>query len=292
MKARQLSALAKIFAANTGRISTAIAGRIFIAIAIALPALSGCGRGTHHNDPNHIKVGVESGAEFGMAQAAQKVAKEKYGLDVELVAFNDYVMPNEALQQGDIDANVFQNKPFLDVQARQRGYHFAILGNTFVYPLAGYSRKIKSVGQLTDGSTIVIPNDPTNSGRALLLLQSVGLLRLKDSVGLLPTVNDIVGNPKNIKILELDAPQLPRALDDQTVSIAIINNTFASAAGLVARRDGLFVENEKSPYVNIIVTREENKEQENLKKFVQSYESPEVEQAAAIAFKGGAIKGW
>jgi D-methionine transport system substrate-binding protein len=145
---------------------------------------------------------------------------------------------------------------------------------------------------LADGSTIVIPNDPTNSGRALLLLQSTGLLQLRDSVGLLPTVNDIVGNPKKIKILELDAPQLPRALDDQTVSIAIINNTFASAAGLVARRDGLFVENEKSPYVNIIVTRQENKEQENLKKFVQSYESPEVEQAALIAFKGGAIKGW
>jgi D-methionine transport system substrate-binding protein len=109
MKARQLSA--------------------FVAI-IALSVLSGCNRGAHHGDPNHIKVGVESGAEYGMAQAAQKVAKERYGLDVELVAFNDYVMPNEALQQGDIDVNVFQNKPFLDVQARQRGYHFAILGNT------------------------------------------------------------------------------------------------------------------------------------------------------------------
>ena len=280
MKARQISALVVVV-----NIACVIA-------VLTLPVVSGCGRKSHHGDPNHIKVGVESGAEYGMAQAAQKVAKERYGLDVELVAYNDYVMPNEALQQGDIDANVFQNKPFLDVQAKQRGYHFAILGNTFVYPLAAYSRKIKTIGQLADGSTIVIPNDPTNSGRALLLLQSAGLLQLKDSVGLLPTVNDIVSNPKKLKILELDAPQLPRALDDQTVSIAIINNTFASAAGLVARRDGLFVENEKSPYVNIIVAREENKDQENLKKFVQSYESPEVEQAALIAFKGGAIKGW
>lgn len=280
MKARQISAL------------VAVVNVVSVIALLTLPVLSGCGRKSHHDDPNHIKVGVESGAEYGMAQAAQKVAKERYGLDVELVAFNDYVMPNEALQQGDIDANVFQNKPFLDVQAKQRDYHFAILGNTFVYPLAAYSRKIKTIGQLADGSTIVIPNDPTNSGRALLLLQSAGLLQLKDSVGLLPTVNDIVSNPKKLKILELDAPQLPRALDDQTVSIAIINNTFASAAGLVARRDGLFVENEKSPYVNIIVAREENKDQENLKKFVQSYESPEVEQAALIAFKGGAIKGW
>lgn len=257
---------------------------------IALIVFAGCGRKAH--DPHHIKVGVESGPEFGMAQAAQKVAKDKYGLDVELVAFNDYVMPNEALQQGDIDINVFQNKPFLDVQAKQRGYHFAILGNTFVYPLAGYSRKIKKIDALADGATVIIPNDPTNSGRALLLLQTAGLLKLREGVGLLPTVNDIVSNPKQLKILELEAPQLPRALDDQTVSIAIINNTFASAAGLVARRDGLFVEDQKSPYVNIIVTREENKDQDNLRKFVQSYQSAEVEQAALTAFKGGAIRGW
>jgi D-methionine transport system substrate-binding protein len=261
-----------------------------VIVVFSLSMLAGCKGKTH--DAHHIKVGVESGPEFAMAQAAQKVAKDKYGLDVELVTFNDYVMPNEALRQGDIDVNVFQNKPFLDVQAKQRGYHFAILGNTFVYPLAGYSRKIKKIGELANGATVIIPNDPTNSGRALLLLQTAGLLKLRDGVGLLPTVNDIVGNPKELKILELEAPQLPRALDDQTVSIAIINNTFASAAGLVARRDGLFVEDEHSPYVNIIVSREENKDQANLQKFVQSYQSPEVEQVAAVAFKGGAIKGW
>ncbi len=258
---------------------------------VFLTALAGCG-GVHVKDANHIKVGVESGPELAMAQAAQKVAKDRFGLDVELVSFSDYVMPNEALQQGDIDVNVFQNKPFLDVQTKQRGYHFAILGNTFVYPLAGYSRKIKTIGELANGSTIIIPNDPTNGGRALLLLQSAGLLKLKDGVGLLPTVNDITANPKQLKILELEAPQLPRALDDQKVDIAIINNTFASQAGLVAKRDGLFVEDEHSPYVNIIVCREGDKGQENLRRFAQAYESPEVEQAAAVAFKGGAIKGW
>lgn len=256
-----------------------------------LAALAGCGAGKA-KDANHIKVGVETGPELAMAQAAQKVAKERFGLDVELVTFSDYVMPNEALQQGDIDINVFQNKPFLDVQAKQRGYHFAILGNTFVYPLAGYSHKIKSVGELSNGGTVIIPNDPTNGGRALLLLQSAGLLKVKDGVGLLPTVNDITENPKQLKILELEAPQLPRALDDAKVDIAIINNTFASQAGLVAMRDGLFVEDEHSPYVNIIVCRDADKAQDNLHRFAQSYESPEVEQAAATAFKGGAIKGW
>jgi D-methionine transport system substrate-binding protein len=263
-----------------------------ITIAASCFLITACGRKNQPNNSNHIKVGVESGPEFTVAQAAQKVAKAKYGLDVELVQFNDYVMPNEALRQGDIDLNVYQNKPYLDVQAKQRGYKFAILGNTFVYPLAGYSRKIKNIAELNDGSTVIIPNDPTNSGRSLLLLQKAGLLKLKDNVGLFPTVNDITTNPKNLNILELEAPQLPRALDDQKVTIAIINNTFAGPAGLVAKRDGLFIEDEKSPYVNIIVSRDDNKDQDNVKRFVKSYQSPEVAEAAEIAFKGGAIKGW
>jgi D-methionine transport system substrate-binding protein len=244
------------------------------------------------NDPNHLIVGVESGPEFKIAQVAQKVAKEKYGLDVQLVQFNDYVMPNEALSQGDIEVNVYQNKPYLDVQSKQRGYNFAIVGNTFVYPLAGYSKKIKNINQLQNGSTVIIPNDPTNSGRSLLLLQTAGLLKLRPGVGLLPTVNDIISNPKNIKILEMEAPQLPRALDDANVTIAIINATFATPIGLIPTRDGLFMESRQSPYVNCIVTQAQNKDEEKIKKFVHSYESDEVAKAALVEFKGGAIKGW
>lgn len=266
----------------------------FILSAMLLTAafLVGCGGSAKKSNPNFIKVGVEAGPEYAVAQAAQKVAKEKFGLEVELVQFNDYVMPNEALHQGDIDANVFQNKPYLDVQAKQRGYKFAILGNTFVFPLAGYSKKIKSIDELKDGNTIIIPNDPTNLGRALLLLQKAGLIKLKDGVGLLPTANDITENKKNLKILELEAPQLPRSLDDQNVAIAIINNTFATPVGLVAKRDGIFVEDSKSPYVNIIVSRDDNKNADNVKKFVQAYQSPEVAKAAEVEFKGGAVKGW
>lgn len=248
--------------------------------------------GNQSRNKEAIRIGVESGPEYEVALAAQKVAKERYDLDVELVSFNDYVMPNEALHQGDIDANVFQNKPYLDVQAKQRDYKFAILGNTFVFPLAGYSRKIKKTTELANGSTIVIPNDPTNGGRALLLLQNAGLIRLKPGVGLLPTVNDIAGNPKGLKILELEAPQLPRALDDNNVDVAVINNTFAAPAGLVANRDGLFVEDKDSPYVNIIVSRQDNKEDPRLKKFVESYQSDEVAKTAEKVFKGGAVKGW
>jgi len=263
-----------------------------IIVLITITSITACGNRGTNNDPNFIKVGVQSGPEYAVAQAAQKVAKEKYGLEVELVQFNDYVMPNEALLQGDIDVNAFQNKPYLDTQSKQRGYKFAIVGNTFVYPLAGYSNKIKSLDELQDGSTIIIPNDLTNGGRSLLLLEQTGLIKLKADVGLLPTVNDIIENPKNLKIIELEAPQLPRSMEDQNVTIAIINNTFASQVGLSAYRDGIFVEDKDSPYVNIIVAREDNKDSEKVKKFVQAYQSPEVEAAAKEQFKGGAIKGW
>ena len=151
------------------------------------------------------------GAEQQVAEVAQKVAKEKYGLDVELVTFNDYVLPNEALSKGDIDLNAFQHKPYLDQQIKDRGYKLVPVGSTFVYPIAGYSKKIKSLDELKDGSQIALPNDPTNLGRSLLLLQKVGLIKLKDGVGLLPTVLDVTENSKNLKLVELEAPQLPRS---------------------------------------------------------------------------------
>lgn len=254
-------------------------------------SVAGCGK-NKTNDAHHIKVGVASGPEYAVAQAAQKVAKDQYQLEVELISFNDYVIPNEALNQGDIDVNAFQHKPYLEEQSKQRGYKLAIVGKTFIYPIAGYSKKIKNLSELKDESTIIIPNDPTNGGRSLLLLQKNGLLKLREGVGLLPKVTDITGNPKKLKILELEAPQLPRALDDQNVTIAIINNTFASQAGLVPAKDALFVEDKDSPYVNLIVSREDNKNDKKVQQFIKAYQSAAVEQAAIKEFKGGAIKGW
>jgi len=142
-------------------------------LALSL-VLSNCGK-SKNNDPHHIKVGVASGPELKVAEAAKKVAKDKFGLEVELVAFNDYVIPNEALSQGDIDANAFQHVPYLNEQSKQRGYKLAIIGKTFVYPIAAYSKKIKSLSELKNESTIIIPNDPTNGGRSLLLLEKNGL---------------------------------------------------------------------------------------------------------------------
>lgn len=241
---------------------------------------------------NFIKVGITAGLEQKIAEVAKKEAKEKYNLDVELVAFNDYVLPNEALNNGEIDANAFQHVPYLKEQSKQRGYHLAVVGRTFVYPIVAYSKKIKSIADLQEGSTIAIPNDPTNGGRSLLLLQKHQVLTLKDEVGLLPKITDITANPKHLKILEIEASQLPRVLDDREVALAIINNNFAAQAGLDPDKYGVLTEDKDSPYVNVIVTTEENKDNLKIKNFVKAYQSEAVEQAAIKAFKGGAVKGW
>lgn len=264
---------------------------IFSMITVSVLLLSACAN-SKKNDPNHIKVGIAAGSEQQIVEAAKIEAKDKYNLDVELVAFNDYVIPNEALNNGEIDVNAFQHVPYLEEQSKQRGYKLAVVGKTFVYPIVAYSKKIKNISELKNGSTIAIPNDPTNGGRSLLLLQKNGLLKLKDGVGLLPKLTDITENPKQLKILEIEAPQLPRVLDDKDVSIAIINNNFAAQAGLNPDELGILKEDKNSPYVNVIVAREDNKNEEKVKNFVKAYQSKAVEQAALKTFKGGAVKGW
>ncbi|GAB2654770.1 MetQ/NlpA family lipoprotein [Vibrio panuliri] len=258
-----------------------------VAVASAL-VLSGCGE--KEVDNSKIKVGVMAGAEEQVAEVAAKVAKDKFGLEVELITFSDYVTPNAALDDGSIDINAFQHKPYLDQQIVDRGYKLVIAGNTFVYPIAGYSKQVKAVDEIEDGSRIAVPNDPTNLGRSLLLLEQQGLISLRDGVGLLATVRDIVENPKNLTIVELDAAQLPRALDD--VTLAVINNTYAASVDLTPQRDGIFVEDKESPYVNLIVARENNVNAENVQNFVKAYQSEEVYSAASEIFNGGVVKGW
>ncbi|MGY2576223.1 MetQ/NlpA family lipoprotein [Vibrio sp. C8] len=261
-----------------------------LTIAAAASALVLAGCGDKEADTSKVKVGVIAGAEAQVAEVAAKIAKDKYNLDVELVTFTDYVTPNAALDDGSIDANAFQHKPYLDQQIADRGYKLAIAGNTFVYPIAGYSKQVKSVDEIQDGDRIAVPNDPTNLGRSLLLLEQQGLIKLREDVGLLATVRDIVENPKNIKIVELDAAQLPRSLDD--VALSIINTTYASSINLTPEKDGIFVENKESPYVNLLVAREDNVNAENVQTFLKAYQTDEVAKAASDIFQGGAVKGW
>lgn len=212
--------------------------------------LAGCDQGG--NDAAHIKVGVINGAEQDVAEVAKKVAKGKIRSDVELVGFSGSLLPNDATNQGELDANVFQHRPFLAEDNKAHNYKLVAVANTFVFPMAGYSRKIKSVSELKDGATIAIPNDPTNLGRALLLLQKEKLITLKPDVGLLPTALDITANPKNLQIMELEGAQLLRVLDDLKVDVAIISTTYLQQTGLSPVHDSVFIEDKNSPYVNIV----------------------------------------
>lgn len=252
--------------------------------------MTGCDKSI--SDNRHIKVGVINGAEQDLAEVAKKVAKEKYGLDVQLVGFSGSLLPNDATSNGELDANVFQHRPFLAEDNKAHGYKLVAVANTFVFPMAGYSRKIHDVSELKDGATIAIPNDPTNLGRALLLLQKEKLVTLNPDAGLLPTSLDITANPKNLQIMELEGAQLPRVLDDPKVDVAIISTTYLQQTRLSPVHDSIFIEDKNSPYVNVIVTREDNKDAENVKEFIQSYQSPMVAKAAGKIFNGGAIPGW
>ncbi len=283
------------------------------ALLLAGVLLAGCDQSS--SDEKHIKVGVINGAEQDVAEVAKKVAKEKYGLDVELVGFSGSLLPNDATNHGELDANVFQHRPFLEQDNQAHGYKLVAVGNTFVFPMAGYSKKIKTVAQIKEGATVAIPNDPTNLGRALLLLQKEKLITLKEGKGLLPTALDITDNPRHLQIMELEGAQLPRVLDDPKVDVlddpkvdvAIISTTYIQQTGLSPVNDSVFIEDKNSPYVNILVAREDNKNAgllvarednnknaENVKEFLQSqsYQSPEVAKAAETIFNGGAVPGW
>jgi D-methionine transport system substrate-binding protein len=252
--------------------------------------LAGCDQKS--DTSKHIKVGVINGAEQDVAEVAKKVAKDKYGLDVELVGFSGSLLPNDATNAGELDANVFQHRPFLEQDNKAHNFHLVAVGNTFVFPMAGYSRKIKSLSELKDGATIAIPNDPTNLGRALLLLQKEKLITLKPGKGLLPTSLDISDNPHKLNIMAMEGAQLPRVLDDPKVDVAIISTTYIQQTGLSPVHDSVFIEDKNSPYVNIIVSRENNKDAENVQEFIKSYQSPEVAKAAEKIFNGGAVPGW
>lgn len=238
-----------------------------------------------------IKVGVMAGPEHEVAEVAAKVAKQKYDLDVEFVLFNDYALPNTAVSRGDLDANAMQHKPYLDKDSQAKKLtNLVIVGNTFVYPLAGYSKKIKNINELKDGAVIAVPNDPSNLARALILLEKQGLIKLKDSSNLFSTSLDIVENPKKLKIQEVDTSVAARALND--VDLAVVNNTYAGQVGLNTTDHGVFVEDKDSPYVNIIVARTDNKDSKPVQNFVKAYQTEEVEQEAKKHFKDGVVKGW
>jgi D-methionine transport system substrate-binding protein len=258
-----------------------------------LAALAGLLAGIHaaplQAQDKPIKIGVTAGPHAQIMEVVKKVA-EKDGLKLQIVEFSDYVQPNAALAAGDLDANSYQHLPYLEAQIKDRGYKFTSAGYTITFPMGIYSKKIKSLKELKDGARFGVPNDPTNGGRGLLLLQSQGLIKLKPEAGLKATPLDIAQNPKKLKIVELDAAQLPRSLDD--LDAAAINGNYAESAGLSPTRDAIAVEAPKGPYANVIAVRTEDKDKPWVAKLVKAYHSPEVKQFVNTQFKNSVIASW
>ena len=209
------------------------------------------------------------------------------GITLKIVEFTDYVTPNVSVESGEIDANFFQHIPYMNSFNEERNYHLVNAGGIHIEPIALYSKKVTSLSQIADGSTIAIPNDPTNEGRALLLLQSAGLITLKNEAGLTATPLDIVSNSKKLKFVEIEAASLPRVLSD--VDLAVINGNYAIPAGLVATRDGLFIEGKDSPYVNIISVKAGNENNEKIVALVKALQSEKVKTWVQNRYPNGEV---
>jgi D-methionine transport system substrate-binding protein len=257
--------------------------KILLAAAIALAFAAGTA------SAETVKIGVTPGPHAQIMEKVKEVAAGK-GLDIEILEFSDYVVPNQALADGELNANSFQHKPYLDNQVADRGYDIVSVAYTVNFPMGVYSKKVKSLEELADGATVAIPNDPTNGGRALLILADKGLIKLKDGAGLKVGPADVVDNPKNFTFAELDAAQLPRSLDD--VDAAVINTNYALEAGLDPSKDPIAREGEKAPYVNIIAVNGKDKDAPWVKTLVESYHNDTVKAFVNDTFKGSVVAGW
>lgn len=236
-----------------------------------------------------IKIGVTPAEHAQIMEQVKKVAATK-GLDLEILEFSDYVVPNQALADGELQANSFQHQPYLDNQIADRKFDLVSVGTTITTPMGVYSKKVKSLDELKDGATVGIPNDPTNGGRAILVLASKGLVKVNPEAGLKVTPADVTENPKNIQFVELDAAQLPRSLDDTDISV--INTNYATAAGLNPKKDSIAIESEKSPYANVIAINAKDKDAPWVKTLVESYHSPEVKSFILEKYNGTVIPSW
>lgn len=256
---------------------------ILLAASLAAAFLAGAARA------ETIKIGVTPGPHAQIMEKVKEVAASK-DLDIEILEFSDYVVPNQALADGELNANSFQHKPYLDNQVADRGYDIVSVAFTVNFPMGVYSKKVKSLEELADGATVAIPNDPTNGGRALLILADKGLIKLKEGAGLKVGPADVTENPKNFTFAELDAAQLPRSLDD--VDAAVINTNYALEAGLDPSKDPIAREGEKAPYVNIIAVNGKDKDAPWVKTLIESYHNDTVKAFINDTFKGSVIAGW
>ncbi|MAD41259.1 MAG: methionine ABC transporter substrate-binding protein [Arcobacter sp.] len=232
-----------------------------------------------------IKIGATPVPHVEILEAVKPLLKAK-GYDLEIVEFTDYVTPNIAVNEGELDANFFQHLPYLTEFNKNKNTNLVKTVNVHLEPMGLYSNKIKALSELKDGATIAVPNDPTNESRALDILVKEGLLKFKDVD--FKTVVDIVENPKNLKIEELDAPQLPRVLDE--VDAAIINTNYALAADLNPLKDALVIESKDSPYANIVVVKKGNENKEYIKALDEVINSSEIKKFIREKYQGSIVE--
>ena len=237
-----------------------------------------------------LTVAIVAGPNQPIMTVAQQVAKQQYNLNLKIVVMQDYVLPNEAVNDGQIDANIFQHIPYLDSQIKARDFKLTWVGKTFVYPMGVFSRKITSLSQLRYGAVVAIPNDPSNEGRALSLFEAQGLIKLKPGVDIMGTVNDIISNPMGLKFKTLDAAQLPRVFKDAT--LVALTNDYVNIAGFKSDQ-ALFHEGADVPYGNIIVVQDKRKNDPIFQKLVDVMHSkPVYDETVKLFPDGAAIPAW
>lgn len=214
-----------------------------------------------------------------------QLAKE--GVTLKVMEFTDYIKPNLSLADKEIDANFFQHKPYLDEFCADRGLKLSSLTAVHIEPMGVYSRKVKGIADVAEGAQVAIPNDPTNGGRALKVLETAGLIKLKPEAGILATVGDVAENPKKVKFIEIESAQLPRALDD--VDLAVINSNYALGANLNPLKDAIAIEAKDSPYANVVAVRTGEENRAEFQKLKAALSSPELKKFLEEQYKGAVV---
>jgi len=265
-------------------------------LAFIIIALAACGSDESSGEDSgdtlsedKLVVGVTSGPHEQVLEKVQELGKEE-GLEIELQVFSDYVMPNVALSEGEIDINSFQTEPFFDQMNEERGLDLVKVADTLTFPMGIYSEDVKDINDLQKGAKIGLPSDPTNSGRALMLFEQAGLIKMKEDADIDATVKDIAENENDYEFVELDPAQIARQLDE--LDIAAINSNFAMDNGFVPAEDSIFIEGKDSPFANLIAVREESKDDAVVQKFIDLYHSDEVKEFVDEEFQGSVIITW
>lgn len=259
---------------------------LILAIIIIAVALNGCTKAESEGEESVVKVGATPVPHVEILEFVKPILEEQ-GITLEIVEFTDYVQPNFSLSDGELDANFFQHIPYLESFAQDHGLDLTYNAKVHIEPMGVYSQRIDSIDDIENGALVAIPNDVTNGGRALLLLERAGIIKLKSGVGIEATVMDIEDNYKGIEITELEAATLPRVLED--ADLAVINTNYALEAGFVPDEDALFIEDGASPYVNILAIRSEDKDNEALDKLAEVLTSDEVSQFIRDEYKGAVL---